>query len=241
MPCPRCSANCPKMLRSIFAPVLDASIDNSTFWAASFGAVMHITASVKPTRSERISERIRSDVLLAEVTKFNGTRSWLRLPCLLAPCTVRASDKDTAVGCAQERPFQSPPLMLAFCHFLPSSPLRPTNQTDPAPDLLHSGSSQERDRTDSTSTRRRGFRLQPPYSCSIRTCREARTTGRYRRGRRLISLRGRRRLSNSWTSNPRAVGWPTELPYQCRLSCPSSQAQKCRVRVKAIRGTADRS
>ena len=85
----------------------DASIDNSTFWAASLGAVMHMTASVKPTRSERI----RSDVLLAEVTKFNGTRSWLRLPCLLAPCIVRASDKDTAAGCAPERPFQSRSLM----------------------------------------------------------------------------------------------------------------------------------
>src|SRR5579863_4669248 len=147
MPCPRCSANCPKMLRSIFAPGLDASIDNSIFWAASLGAVMHITASVKPTRSERI----RSDVLLAEVTKFNGTRSWLRLPCLLAPCSEHASDKDTAAGCAQERPFQSPPLMLALCPFLPSSPLRPKDQTDPAPALRHNGSCPERNRTDSTS------------------------------------------------------------------------------------------
>src|SRR5450631_2108316 len=62
MPCPRCSANCPKMLRSILAPVLDASIDNSTFWAAITGAVIAITISVKATRSERI----RSDVLLKQ-------------------------------------------------------------------------------------------------------------------------------------------------------------------------------
>src|SRR5450432_175495 len=237
MPCPRCSANCPKMLRSIFAPVLDASIDNSTFWAASLGAVMHITASVKPTRSERIT----SDVLLAEVTKFNGIRSWLRLPCFLAPCSEHASDKHTAAGCAPEGPCQSPPLMLALCPFLPSSPLRPGDQTDPTPDLPHNGSSPERNRTDSTSTRRRGSRLQPPYSCSIRTCREARTMDRYRRGRRSIFLRARRRLSNSWTSNPRAVGWQTELPYQRPLSCPSSRGRKCRVRVKAILGTAARS
>src|SRR3984885_7714419 len=42
------------MLRSIFAPVLDASIDNSTFCAARVGAVIHAMIRVKRARSERI-------------------------------------------------------------------------------------------------------------------------------------------------------------------------------------------
>src|ERR1019366_1033099 len=59
-PWPRCSANCPKMLRSIFAPVLETSTDNSTFCATIIGAVITKERRVKPTRSERT----RSEALL---------------------------------------------------------------------------------------------------------------------------------------------------------------------------------
>src|SRR5208337_3570923 len=56
------------MLRSIFAPVLAASTDSSTFCAAIIGAVIAITIRVKPTRSERI----RSNALLGNEEHFTN-------------------------------------------------------------------------------------------------------------------------------------------------------------------------
>src|SRR5215472_7316268 len=51
MPCPRCSANCPNRLRSIFAPAVDASTDNSTVCDTAKGAVRVIPRKATLTRT----------------------------------------------------------------------------------------------------------------------------------------------------------------------------------------------
>src|SRR5581483_2939543 len=59
-PWPRCSANWPKMLRSIFAPALDTSTVKSTFCGAAKGAVRGTMIKAKLRRSTRmINESFR--------------------------------------------------------------------------------------------------------------------------------------------------------------------------------------
>src|SRR5579883_111068 len=65
MPCPKCSANWPKMLRSILAPVFDASTDNSTFCP---------TAEVDATSTAKV-KMIRTKCLRSGLKHPNEERS----------------------------------------------------------------------------------------------------------------------------------------------------------------------
>src|SRR5215469_4860004 len=165
--------------------------------------------------------------IFTRTLRLTCTRSSLRLPCFPVPCTARASDRGTAAGCVPETLCRLQSLTQERLPSPPSRPSHSTCQTDRGRCLRRSATCQEQNRTGSTSTRLRARRSPSTCSCSTRTYRAARTTGRCCRDRRSACRHVRKKSSGWSTSSPPAVGCSPRFPFPHCLPSRWSPVQKC--------------